>query len=95
MADNNKESINTNDYEVSMLTTFDNPYNPFVQYEQWYAYDVQRGYNSCAYLARIAKTSYELSEKDQDMAINQAVDEIVHFNFLGIYKKVTRKKSET
>ena len=27
------------------LTTFDNPYNPYEQLEQWYQYDMDHGYN--------------------------------------------------
>ena len=38
------------------LTTFDNPYDPFDQFDQWYMFDTDKGYNSAAYLARIAKT---------------------------------------
>ena len=43
------------------LTTFDNPYDPFDDFTSWFLFDVQKGYNSCAYLARIAKISDELS----------------------------------
>ena len=38
-----------------MLTTVDNPYDPFDNFKEWYMYDVQKGYNSSSYLARIAK----------------------------------------
>jgi hypothetical protein len=72
----------------SMLTTIDNPYNPFTQFDDWYAYDTQQGYHTCSYLARITKTSDELSQEDEDLAIEQAIDEIVDMNILGIYRKV-------
>ena len=71
-----------------MVTTKDNPYDPFTQFDQWYAYDTLQGYNTCAYLARIAKTSPDLSPLDQAIAIEEAVDEIVEMNLLGNYKKV-------
>lgn len=73
-----------------MLTTIDNPYDPFTQFDEWYAYDVQKGYNTCAYLARIAKTSHDLSPEDEELAIEQAIDEIVKLNVLGIYIKVIK-----
>ena len=79
----------------TMLTTIDNPYNPFLQFDEWYAYDESRGYHTCAYLARIAKSSDELSEEDESVAIEEAIDEIVKFNILGIYKKVTKEDFET
>ena len=71
-----------------MLTTIDNPFNPFTQFDQWKAFDESKGYYSCAYLARIVKTSDELSEEDEALAIEQAIDEIVRLNILGIYRKV-------
>ena len=55
------------------LTTFDNPYDPFDDFTSWFLFDVQKGYNSCAYLARIAKISDELSEKEIDEEIEKAI----------------------
>ena len=73
-----------------MLTTIDNPFDPFTQYEDWYGYDVAKGYHTCDYLTRITRTSDELSEADEDLAIDQAIDEIVSLNVLGIYRKVSK-----
>lgn len=73
-----------------LLTTIDNPFNPFVDYDEWYKYDVDKGYNTCAFLARVAITSDELSDVDQDQAIEQAMDEIVKYNVLGIYLKIDK-----
>jgi hypothetical protein len=71
-----------------MLTTIDNPFDPFTHFDEWKAFDEVKGYNSCSYLARIVKSSDELSEADEALAIEQAIDEIVKLNVLGIYKKV-------
>ena len=70
------------------LTTFDNPYDPFTQFQNWFLYDVEKGYNSCAYLARIARTSEEFSDDENDQEIERAIDEIIKYDFLNIYKKV-------
>jgi hypothetical protein len=70
------------------LTTIDNPFDPFTQFEEWKAFDEAKGYFTCNYLARIVKSSNELSEVDEDLAIELAIDEIVRLNILGIYKKV-------
>jgi len=88
MTDNVNDVIN-NSINNSMLTTLDNPYNPFTQFDDWYAYDVEKGYYTCNYLARIVKTSEDLSEEDEALAIEQAIDEIVSMNITGLYKKVT------
>ena len=71
-----------------MLTTIDNPFNPFTHYDEWYSYDVSKGYNTCAYIARVTKYSDELSEEDLALAIDQATNEIVSLNLLGNYIKV-------
>lgn len=75
-----------------MLSTSDNPFNPYTHWEQWYAFDVAAGYHTSAYLARLVVTSYELSDADQDLAITQAMDEILEFNLTGNYIKVHAPK---
>lgn len=72
-----------------MLTTIDNPFNPFTHYAEWYNYDESNGYHTCAYLARIVKHSDELSDADENIAISDAIEEIVKLNINGVYIKVT------
>lgn len=79
---------------ATFVTTLDNPFDYFTQFDDWYAFDTQMGYNTCSYVARIAKTSNDMSEHDRMKAINDAVDEILRFNILGIYKRVVQRNSE-
>lgn len=79
---------------VTFVTTLDNPYDYFTQFDEWYAFDTEKGYNTCAYLARIAKTSKEMSEADYEQAVNDAVDEIVRLNITGNYKKIQQNDTE-
>lgn len=74
----------------SMLTTVDNPYDPFTQWPQWYQWDTDHGYHTCGLLARVAVVSDDLSGADQEDAIDRAMDEIVSENFSGVHVKVTR-----
>lgn len=73
-----------------MLTTFDNPYNPFDEFASWFMFDEEKGYHSCAYLGRIAKTSEQLSDEENAQEIERAIDEIIKYDFQNIYKKVKR-----
>lgn len=75
-----------------MLTTTDNPFNPFTHYAEWYEFDEAAGHHTCAYLARVTRSSDELSDADKDLAIEYAIDEIVKENPLQIYIKVAEKK---
>lgn len=80
--------MDTDDY---MLTTVDNPYDPFTQWDEWYTYDEASGHHTSGLLARIANVSLELSETDQDLEISRAIDEIVSENVSGLYRKAFRK----
>lgn len=80
--------------EVHMLTTTDNPYNPFTHWDEWFAFDVQKGYNTPGILARIAVASDELPEELESSAIEEAIDEIVQINALGLYRKITENDTD-
>lgn len=90
MADTPTSTPQDNTTEQYALTTVDNPYDPFTQWDEWYAFDEAAGYHSCSLLARIAVTSDDLSDSDQDAAIQAAIDEIVSENVSGVHRKVTR-----
>lgn len=74
---------------TAMLTTIDNPYDPFTDFDNWYNYDELKGYHTCSYLARIANTSSSLSDELNSIEIEAAIDEICELNINGIYRKVT------
>lgn len=72
-----------------LLTTFDNPFNPFDDFTSWFLFDVEKGYNTCAYLARIANFSDDMTQKEIDEETERAIDQIISYDFMNIYKKVT------
>jgi len=76
-----------------MLTTFDNPFDPFEQFTSWFLFDAEKGYNSCSYLSRIARTSDQFTDEENDRETERAIDEIIKYDFRNIYKKVRRKDS--
>lgn len=78
-----------------MLTTFDNPYDPFDQFTLWLMFDKEKGYNSCEHLARIVQLSDDLTEREVDEETERAIDEIIKYDPLNIYKKVTREDSDS
>ena len=70
------------------LTTTDNPYNPYSQFDDWYRFDMDKVYNSCGLLMRLAYTSDQLTDADNAYEIEQAIDEIIANDPLNIYKKL-------
>lgn len=77
------------------ITTFDNPFDPFKQFESWFMFDVEKGYNTCAYLARIAKVTDGMSEQEANAEVERAIDEIIKYDFMNMYKKVKKEKDTT
>lgn len=78
-------------YNTCMLTTFDNPFDPFEQFASWFLFDTEKGYNSCSYLGRIARTSEQFTEEENEREVERAIDEIIKYDFMNIYKKVKRE----
>lgn len=73
-----------------MITTFDNPFDPFEQFTSWFMFDTEKGYNTCSYLDRIAHIEEDYTEKEMDAEIERAIDEIIKYDFRNIYQKVTK-----
>lgn len=79
-----------NEINECRLTTIDNPFNPFTQFDDWFLFDTEKGYNSCSRLDRITKISDDMSEVEVNEEIERAIDEIIKYDFLNIYKKVKK-----
>ena len=73
------------------LTTFDNPFDPFDDFTSWWMFDVEKGYNTCGYVDRIAHVTDDMTQKEANEEIERAIDEILLYNPLNIYKKVQRE----
>lgn len=80
----------TNEY---MLTTIDNPYNPFEQFTLWYLFDKEKGYNTCERLARLANITSDMSQKEIDEETNRAMDKLIEIDFLNIFKRISRNSN--
>lgn len=87
-------ATDTEDPIEYMLTTVDNPFDPFTRFNEWLAYDTRLGYHTPSLLARIVVSSDDLSDADQSLAIQQAIDEIVSENVSGMFRKVSKDSFE-
>lgn len=85
----------------TFVTTMDNPYDYFTEFDEWYAYDISHGYdiigkpyNTLNYVARVADVNDSMTDEEYSMAVNDAVDEICRFNLTGNYRKIYEKQAE-
>lgn len=86
--------------QVCMLTTVDNPFNPFDRYDDWRRFDEEKGYYSNSKVARMLQKNNvtlfgDLTQKEIDEATEEAIDEIVKYDFLDLFKKVTKDDNTT
>lgn len=77
------------------LTTIDNPYDPFEQFDSWLMFDMEKGYNSCERLARVAQLTNDMTQKEIDEEIERAIDQIIKYDILNIYQKAVRTIQQT
>lgn len=80
-----------------MLSTVDNPYNPFTNWDEWYAFDEMKARQEnrascCSYLARMMVESDDISEKELEEINEMVIDDIVKLNLTGKFIKVTENK---
>lgn len=74
----------------TMLTTIDNPYNPFSHFDEWFNWDFIAGYNTCSRLARVCASSFELSPKEREEAFMEAALDILDNDETGKFTLITK-----
>lgn len=79
---------------VWMLTTVDNPYNPFEDFSTWWEWDTLHGYNSCGKVAAMTKSTAGMSKEDENQCIEDAIDRIVFNDFTSLYVKVNEQTAK-
>ena len=77
-----------------MLSTIDNPFNPFEDYNSWLMFDKEKGYDSAERLMRIAKLTDDMTQKEENEEIERAIDEIIKYDILNVYVKVSKTLNE-
>lgn len=74
------------------LTTYDNPFDPFDEFDKWFMFDLEHGYNTCGYLARIANSSGSMSDEEEAEETKNAIDEIIKYDYANMYRRVEKGK---
>lgn len=74
-----------------MLTTIDNPFNPFEDYKSWLSFDKDHHYDSAEKVMRIAKITDDMTMFEENAEIERAIDRIIQLDFLNVYQKVEQE----
>ena len=79
----------------TMLTTIDNPFNPFEQFVDWYLFDCQMGYNTYSRIARLMPADDEsLSSIEKDRIEDNIIDRLIRHDPFGIYTRVDEESAK-
>lgn len=76
------------------LTTNDNPYDPFNNFDEWYQFDMENNHNSCSMLMRIANINDDFTELEYNNEIERAIDFIIKHDVEDKFKKLSREYEE-
>ena len=83
MQDEKKET------KAFFITTEDNPYNFFENFDEWLSFDEEKGYNTLSYVARISELlESESPDLLESEALDMAIEEILAIHHGGFYVKV-------
>lgn len=79
----------------SVLTTKDNPYSPFTQWDKWYDYDAELGYDTPSLIARVSNPSLDIEDEEQlDALYLEAALFIMEHDLTGQYIMVQNDSNE-
>lgn len=77
-----------------LITTVDNPIDPFEDFKGWWNEDHRRGYNSWEKVARFCSQSQSMTKEEELEDIERAIDEVIRYDFTGLYRKVDRQRAK-
>lgn len=77
-----------------MITTIDNPYNPFTDYDNWLTFDIEKGYYTCSKLARISNVTDDMTDKEMIEEEERAINRLIEIDPLDIYIKVNKRETK-
>lgn len=82
------DSVELFEYRSFSITTFDNPFNPFVDFHSWFLFDCEKQYYSLNKLARLTHVDESMSSKEEAIEIERAINRLIEIDPLGIYMKI-------
>ncbi len=83
------------DYRNFSITTIDNPFNPFVDFDNWFLFDVEKNYYTLSKLARLSKVTDSMSSKEEAKEVERAIERLIEIDPLDLYVKVYKPDTKS
>ena len=68
-----------------LLTTTDNPINPFTDWDAWYAEDLRLGHDTCGRISRAYVDTDDMSDLDNAIEYSRVIREIFSLDADNLY----------
>lgn len=77
------------------LTTYDNPYSPFDEFDRWLQFDRhEKQYDTIELLARNVDLIDNAEDFDEDEVRTIVINDIVKRNPFGVHIKITKEEAD-
>ena len=77
------------------LTTYDNPYSPFDEFDRWLQFDrYEKQYDTIELLARNIDLIDNAEDFDEDEVRTIVINDIVKRNPFGVHIKITKEEAD-
>lgn len=80
--------------KAKFLTTTDNPWNPFTNFNEWYIFDITNHYNCCEIVARLSDVSKDMTTLEREAAIVEAIETFVKEDPTKLYTIVEDNEAD-
>jgi len=91
---NNDEKTLYSDERRVSITTKDNPFNPILDFDRWFLFDIEKGYYTSSKVARLTHLVEGMTQREEDEEIERAINRLIEIDPLNIYKKVVINEKE-
>lgn len=75
---------------VCMITTNDNPFNPFDDFNSWLMFDMHQGYDSWGRVMRLADIKPDMTQEEENIEVERAIDELVKIDITDTFRKIIK-----
>jgi len=86
--------MNENEIDINkefFITTYDNPFDYFTQFDEWLAYDRTHEYYTLEYIARLIRLAPDLSDEEENLEYKRVFESMLEWN--GDFYKIIYKKN--